>query len=158
MQPQSMSSLEIYAGSVTGADVINIANSGYGYRVLNHAATGNVKYDLTPGGDTYIKFNPLTKFYNSICPKETEMMFQWDLFYGFFQGQNNFALLDGKQTHIENVGNTIIMSDDTTIRSSLEESEFSSVWYQKDSNNQPVTVIFDSVELPTSYEEFLQTQ
>lgn len=158
MQPQSMSSLEIFAGSVTGADVINIANSGYGYRVFNHAADGNVKYDLTPHGDAYIKFSPITKFYNSICPKETEMMFQWDLFYGFFQGQNNFALLDGKQTHIENVGNTFIMSDDTTIRSSLEESEFSSVWYQKDSNNQPVTVIFDSAEFPASYEEFLQTQ
>lgn len=158
MQPQTMSSLEIYAGSSSGADVINIANEGYGYRVFNHAANGNVKYDLTPHGDAYIKFSPITKFYNSICPKETEMMFQWDVFYGFFQGENNFALLDGKQTHIENVGNTFIMSDDTTTRSSLEESEFNSIWYQKDSNNQTVTIIFDSAELPTSYEEFLETQ
>ena len=158
MQPQAMSSLEIFAGSITGADVINIANEGYGYRVFNHAANGNVKYDLTPHGDTYIKFSPITKFYNSICPKETEMMFQWDVFYGFFQGENNFALLDGKQTHIENVGNTFIMSDDTTTRTPLENSEFNSIWYQKDSNNKPVTVTFDSAELPTSYEEFLETQ
>lgn len=158
MQPQSMGSLEICAGSVTGADVINIANEGYGYRVFNHAANGNVKYDLTPHGDTYIKFSPITKFYHSICPKETEMMFQWDTFYGFFQGNNNFALLDGKQTHIENVGNTFIMSDDTTIRTSLEQSRFGSVWYLEDSNNQTVTTIFDSAELPASYEEFLLTQ
>lgn len=154
-----MGSLEIFAGSITGADVINIANEGYGYRVFNHAANGNVKYDLTPHGDTYIKFSPITKFYHSICPKETEMMFQWEKFYGFFQGENNYALLDGKQTHIENVGNTFIMRDDTTqeVYETGEGSEYSRFLkaYSEYNNRQEIDV---EGTLPSSSEEFAQTQ
>ena len=160
LMPETMSSLEISLGSTGGADVINIANGGAGYNVFNHCAAegANTKYDFTPSGDTFFKFGPKTKFYANLSPKETEMMFQWDTFYGFFQGENNYALLDGKQTHIENVGNTFIMNDDTTIRTSLDNSEFSSVYYRKDSNDEIVTTIFDSAELPASCEEFLETQ
>lgn len=161
LQPQTMSSLEISLGSVGGADVINIANGGSGYNIFNHcaAAGANTKYDFTPHGDTYIKFDPQQKFYHVIEPKETEMMFQWKKFYGFFQGNNNYALLDGEQTHIENVGNTFIMRDDTTqeVYETGEGSEYSRFFkvYSGYNNRQEIDV---EGTLPSSSEEFAQTQ
>lgn len=160
LQPQSMSSLEISLGSVGGADVINIANGGSGYNIFNHcaAAGANTKYDFTPHGDTYIKFDPQTKFYHVIEPRETEVMFQWEKFYGFFQGENNYALLDGKQTHIENVGNTFIMRDDTTkeVYETGEDSEYSRFFKVYTYNNgQEIDV---EGTMPTSSEDFAQTQ
>lgn len=135
MEPYAGSSTEIYMASASySADVINIANESNSFTTFHHGAGANAatKYEFTPHGNTLVRFSPREKFFANIDCAGTEMLFQWSGMYGFFQGNNNYALLDGKQTHLENVGNTFIMRDDITgeIYAEKEGQDFNSTVYK----------------------------
>ena len=163
VEPYGNSSAEFYwSSSSYAADVINIANGSSSFMTFNHtsASGSSQRYDFTHAGSTMFKFGPRNKFYANLSPKDTELMLQWDTMYGFFQGHNNYALLDGDQTHLENVGNTFIMRDDTTseVYAEREGQDLNTTIYKFRKNYQPTAtknVIVDS--LPTNEADFAST-
>ena len=163
MEPHYGASTEIYMASASySADVINIANESNSFTTFHHGAGANAatKYEFTPHGNTLVRFSPRVKFFSNIDCANTEMLFQWSGMYGFFQGNNNYALLDGAQTHLENVGNTFIMRDDTTseVYAEREGQDLNTTIYAFRKNYQPTAtknVIVDS--LPTNETDFAST-
>lgn len=115
--PKNYSAFEARLGSDReAADIINITNGTRSMtKFVHNAHTGaTTLYEFLPHGDTYFRFAPMNKFFMNGSPNTTEILWQWQTGYVFLQGDNNFFLLDGAQTHIENVGNVFIMRDDTT--------------------------------------------
>jgi len=163
MEPQSMSSTEIYMASAGySADVINIANESNSFTTFHHGAGPNAatKYEFTPHGNTLFRFNPKEKFLANVDCSNTEMLFQWTGMYGFFQGNNNYALLDGAQTHLENVGNAFIMRDDTTkeLYAEREGQDPSYTGYAFRGGYQPSgTALQDITSLPADEAAFVSS-
>lgn len=163
MEPDTGSSAEIYMGSASySADVINIANQSNSFTTFHHGAAPQAatKYEFTPSGNTMFRFNPKIKFFANVDCSNTEMLFQWSGMYGFFQGNNNYALLDGAQTHLENVGNTFIMRDDITqeIYAEKEGQNTSSTIYKFKGGYQPSgTALQDITSLPADAAAFVSS-
>lgn len=164
MEPNFGASTEIYMASASySADVVNIANESNSFTTFHHGAAPNAatKYEFTPHGNTMFRFNPKEKFFMNVDCSNTEMLCQWTGMYGFFQGSNNYALLDGEQTHLENVGNTFIMRDDTTqeVYAEREGQDMSTTIYKFRKTYQPSDTKGEILTtLPTDEADFASTQ
>lgn len=97
-----------------------VANTGSSTGMALHLS-GETLFNISTNGVTSLQFNPITTFAYTFNGINTEVLKQWERYYGIFAGHDLFAQVDGN-SHFESWSGTVILR--STPKTNSEEQKY----------------------------------